>query len=103
MQDDNRGVGQGVTDNKVTPNRFRLLVERRSGGDRTVPLQPMGYLSVQAHLVSQELIYPVHTMPKVREWNSIRGFCIVSWSYHVQDQLYDSHFKDVILQNSNVI
>lgn len=32
QQDDNRGLGQGVTDNKLTASLYHLLVEERRGG-----------------------------------------------------------------------
>lgn len=32
QQDDNRGLGQGVTDNKLTASLYHLLLEERRGG-----------------------------------------------------------------------
>lgn len=61
-QDDNRGLGQGVRDNKVTPNRFQLLFEKRK---TPKPKDKMiGYPSLQAHVTYLQLTHPLFVAPE---------------------------------------
>lgn len=61
-QDDMRGLGQGVRDNKVTPNRFRLLFERRS----TPPIKAKlsGFPSMLAHVAYLHLVHKIQKIPQ---------------------------------------
>uniref|UniRef100_A0A8C6K6K4 mannosyl-oligosaccharide 1,3-1,6-alpha-mannosidase n=1 Tax=Nothobranchius furzeri TaxID=105023 RepID=A0A8C6K6K4_NOTFU len=59
QQDDNRGLGQGVTDNKLTASLYHLLLEDRVGGAQ-VP--SVDHLSLLAHLASLSLCHPPITM-----------------------------------------
>ncbi|XP_076081829.1 alpha-mannosidase 2x-like [Mytilus galloprovincialis] len=68
-QDDNRGLGQPVHDNKVTPNRFALLFEKRL---KPRPKEKItGFPSLQAHLTSLQLIQPIFVIPKNSDTESI--------------------------------
>lgn len=60
MQDDNRGLGQGVTDNLLTNHLFTLVLEKRKPSCSPGPADhPSGSLSLAAHLASEELLHPV--------------------------------------------
>uniref|UniRef100_A0A673XPZ5 Alpha-mannosidase n=1 Tax=Salmo trutta TaxID=8032 RepID=A0A673XPZ5_SALTR len=61
MQDDNRGLGQGLKDNKKTANRFRLLLERRSTGNKVS--QPTSFPSLLSHMTSAILNHEVLALP----------------------------------------
>uniref|UniRef100_A0A6I8RD56 Alpha-mannosidase n=1 Tax=Xenopus tropicalis TaxID=8364 RepID=A0A6I8RD56_XENTR len=62
MQDDNRGLGQGVQDNKITSNLFRLLLEKRFGKDEKEDEKPVSYPSILSHITSMFLNHPVIPM-----------------------------------------
>ncbi|XP_026212478.1 alpha-mannosidase 2 [Anabas testudineus] len=58
QQDDNRGLGQGVTDNKLTAGLYHLLLEDRRGGVQDVGGASVEHLSLLAHLSSLSLCHP---------------------------------------------
>uniref|UniRef100_A0A2K6A683 Alpha-mannosidase n=2 Tax=Mandrillus leucophaeus TaxID=9568 RepID=A0A2K6A683_MANLE len=66
MQDDNRGLGQGLKDNKRTCNRFRLLLERRTVGSEVQDSHSTSYPSLLSHLTSMYLNTPALALPVAR-------------------------------------
>ncbi|XP_007529261.1 alpha-mannosidase 2 [Erinaceus europaeus] len=62
MQDDNRGLDQGVLDNKITASLFRILLEKRSSVDMEEEKKPVSYPSLLSHMTSSFLNHPVFSM-----------------------------------------
>ena len=62
MQDDNRGVGQGVTDNVVTPESFVILLEDWGTKNDRIASAPLSYPSLAAHRMTWELLHPIRSM-----------------------------------------
>ncbi|XP_069682276.1 alpha-mannosidase 2 isoform X2 [Periplaneta americana] len=59
-QDDNRGLGQGVTDNKPLPAKFRLILEQRQPNCQgTASEHPAGLPTLAAHVASLSLLHPI--------------------------------------------
>ncbi|XP_003788972.1 alpha-mannosidase 2 isoform X1 [Otolemur garnettii] len=64
MQDDNRGLGQGCHDNKITANLFRILLERRSAVNMEEEKRPVSFPSLLSHITSSFMNHPVFPMTK---------------------------------------
>lgn len=81
QQDDNRGLGQGVTDNKLTASLYHLLLEDRRGGAQEVGGASVEHLSLLAHQTSLSVCHPPITMvthgdsqlPKLRPFLPLRS------------------------------
>uniref|UniRef100_A0A4W6ED54 Alpha-mannosidase n=1 Tax=Lates calcarifer TaxID=8187 RepID=A0A4W6ED54_LATCA len=63
MQDDNRGLGQGLKDNKKTANHFRLLLERRSTGNKMMDSATTSFPSILSHMTNAILNHEVLALP----------------------------------------
>lgn len=57
--DDERGLGQGVLDNKPVLHVYRLVLERINNCVRQSEQHPAGYLTSAAHKASQSLLDPL--------------------------------------------
>ncbi|TRY68325.1 hypothetical protein TCAL_04678 [Tigriopus californicus] len=75
MQDDNRGLFQGVTDNHVTPHVFYLLLERKLGNCQDEAKDPQAsYPSLLASQMRHTLLNPMKRLLWVGKNHAIDGF-----------------------------
>ncbi|XP_031563899.1 alpha-mannosidase 2x-like isoform X2 [Actinia tenebrosa] len=80
-QDDNRGLGQGVLDNKRTPSNFRLLLERFKDTGKDAPKrETLVYPSLLGHRLSDHLLRPQFTFYTQAETSDAYGKLLPSFS-----------------------
>lgn len=59
MQDDERGLGQGVLDNQPVQHIFKLLVENRESCKKLKSNYPAGFLTLNSYIQGQVLLHPL--------------------------------------------
>nr|CAB3263607.1 alpha-mannosidase 2 [Phallusia mammillata] len=73
MQDDNRGLGQGVTDNVPTPESFVIMIEQWDKHDVTKNDAKLSYPSMAAHMLSWQLLHPVRSMTSSADVSNLQS------------------------------
>lgn len=72
--DDNRGIGQGIQDNQPVLNIFRLLLENIEPCTKADSKQTNGFLTSQAHVELQSLLYPMEKLIwHANEWTGVQA------------------------------
>lgn len=72
-QDDDRGVGQGVLDNRPVLNIFKLVIESRESCRRLDENYPSGYLTPYSYTEQKKLLHPMDKLIfNENDWNGVQ-------------------------------
>ncbi|XP_017776581.1 PREDICTED: alpha-mannosidase 2 [Nicrophorus vespilloides] len=105
MQDDNRGLGQGVVDNRPTRNIFRLLLERKTHKCQTTSdNHPSGFHTISAHVALETMMNPLMRMLRTddNDVTSQTGYTPITTEFGV-DMGLSSLKTGVILDNKEYL
>lgn len=73
MQDDERGLGQGVTDNRAVLNIFKLVLESRESCRKMDSKYPAAYLTSTAYMEQKKLLHPFEKLIyNENDWNGVK-------------------------------
>lgn len=61
-QDDNRGLGQGLVDNKIVLNMFKLSLESMQDCAKRSKNYKSGFLTLNTHIEMNRLLYPMEKL-----------------------------------------
>lgn len=62
VQDDNRGLGQGVLDNQPVLNIFKLVLENMEQCNKLEKAYPAGFLTSNAYMEMKTLLHPMEKL-----------------------------------------